>query len=85
MAYSKRMPISAVCIASGVFISAKIFADDSSNKTQSVELQSGQSKNPDDAAKGDSLVGFFAIGVVINIALVAAYFIWAYRQWKRKK
>ncbi|MEE8366205.1 MAG: hypothetical protein V3R76_10490 [Gammaproteobacteria bacterium] len=26
-------------------------------------------------------IGFFAVGVVINIVMITAYFIWAYRQW----
>ncbi|MCP4431185.1 MAG: hypothetical protein GY806_09425 [Gammaproteobacteria bacterium] len=33
----------------------------------------------------DNLVtGFFAIGMIINIALVVAYIIWAFRQWGKK-
>lgn len=27
---------------------------------------------------------FFAVGMVINIVLITAYFIWAFRQWKKK-
>ena len=27
-------------------------------------------------------VGFFAIGLVINVVLITAYFIWARKQWK---
>ncbi len=42
---------------------------------------------PATESKQDDLVtGFFAIGMVINVALVIAYLIWAYRQWgKREK
>lgn len=33
----------------------------------------------------DGLVsGFFAIGMVINLVLVIAYFIWAFKQWGKK-
>ena len=32
-----------------------------------------------------SLAGFFAIGMVINVALITAYFIWAYKQWGKKE
>ena len=32
-----------------------------------------------------SLVGFFAIGMVINVVLITAYFIWAYKQWGKKE
>ena len=36
-------------------------------------------------AEREDLIGFFAIGIVINIILVSAYFIWAYRQLKKKR
>ena len=29
----------------------------------------------------DPMTGFFTIGLAINIILITAYFIWAYRQW----
>lgn len=39
-----------------------------------------------DDSQSDSLVsGFFAIGMVINIALIIAYLVWAYRQWGKKE
>ena len=28
-------------------------------------------------------IGFFAIGIAFNLVLLAAYFIWAWRRWKR--
>jgi len=31
----------------------------------------------------DSLIVFFGIGIVINLVMITAYFIWAYKQWKR--
>lgn len=33
--------------------------------------------------KNTELVGFFAIGVVINLIMVTAFFIWAFKQWKQ--
>jgi hypothetical protein len=30
------------------------------------------------------MAGFFIVGAVINIVLVAAYAAWAVRQWRRK-
>jgi len=30
-------------------------------------------------------IGFFAIGIVINVVLITAYFIWAYKQWKKPR
>jgi len=31
----------------------------------------------------DSMIGFFGIGIVINVVMITAYFIWAYKQWKK--
>jgi heme/copper-type cytochrome/quinol oxidase subunit 2 len=31
----------------------------------------------------DSLIVFFGIGIVINLVMITAYFIWAYKQWKK--
>jgi hypothetical protein len=44
---------------------------------------SGGSEQPDQN-QGEQLYGFFAIGVTINIVMIVAYFIWAYRQWHKK-
>ena len=33
--------------------------------------------------QNDSMIGFFGIGVVINVVMITAYFIWAYKQWKK--
>jgi len=32
----------------------------------------------------DSIAYFFAVGLIVNILLIVAYFIWAYRQWNKK-
>ena len=29
----------------------------------------------------DSLIVFFGIGLAINLLVITAYFIWAYKQW----
>jgi heme/copper-type cytochrome/quinol oxidase subunit 2 len=31
----------------------------------------------------DSMIVFFGIGIVINVVMITAYFIWAYKQWKK--
>jgi hypothetical protein len=31
------------------------------------------------------MLGFFGIGVVINVVMITAYFIWAYKQWKKSE
>jgi heme/copper-type cytochrome/quinol oxidase subunit 2 len=30
-------------------------------------------------------VGFFVIGIVVNVVLITAYFIWAYKQGKKPR
>ena len=30
-------------------------------------------------------MGFFGIGIIINVAMITAYFIWAYKQWKKNQ
>jgi hypothetical protein len=32
-------------------------------------------------AEREDLAVFFTVGVVINIVMITAYFIWAYKQW----
>ena len=40
---------------------------------------------PENTKSADGLVsGFFAVGIVINIVMVVAYFVWAWRQWGKK-
>ena len=29
----------------------------------------------------NDLTAFFAVGIVINLVMITAYFIWAYKQW----
>jgi len=81
----KQLSISAGCIACGILVSNDVVAGSEEDVNQSIELQPDQPQAQNNLAEHDSLVGFFAIGVVINIVLVTAYFIWAYRQWKKKK
>jgi heme/copper-type cytochrome/quinol oxidase subunit 2 len=33
--------------------------------------------------QNDSMIVFFGIGMVINVVMITAYFIWAYKQWKK--
>ena len=44
--------------------------------TEQPTLDSGLPQN-------DPLIGFFGIGIVINVVMITAYFIWAYKQWKK--
>lgn len=66
--------------ASGVMAPGLVVSANVASQTQSEQLPAH-----DEAVQDNSLIGFFAVGLVINIALVAAYFIWAYKQWKRKR
>ena len=48
--------------------------------------QSSQSEHTEVAVAStehDAPVGFFAIGILINLVLLGAYFAWAWRQWKK--
>ncbi len=54
-----------------------------------ISLQSGETdpvstKQPDPVNQGEHLYGFFAIGMIINVVMLIAFFIWAYRQWNKK-
>ena len=40
---------------------------------------------PAPQAEDGITLGFFAIGMVINITMIIAYFIWAYKNWNNKK
>lgn len=31
----------------------------------------------------DDLTTFFTIGIVINLVMITAYFVWAFKQWKK--
>ncbi len=41
-----------------------------------------EQSTPEAESSGPS-VEFFAVGIIINIVLVAAYLIWAYKQWNK--
>ena len=45
---------------------------------------SDSTEQPGSAHQGEHLYGFFAIGLVINVVMIIAFFIWAYRQWNKK-
>ncbi len=50
------------------------------NNTEQIQVQ------PTVDTGNDSLItGFFAIGMVVNVLLIAAYFIWACKQWGKKE
>jgi len=56
-----------------------------------VATQGGQSRNVGDAKApvsgsdkiGNRLTWFFAIGMVINVVVLGAFLVWAFKQWKR--
>jgi len=54
-----------------------------------ISLQSGETDSvntgpPDPAQQGEHLYGFFAIGMIVNVAMIVVFIIWAYRQWNKK-
>ena len=46
-------------------------------------IQSEQAADPAVAPGNDAPIVFLGIGVVINLVLVTAYFVWARKQWKK--
>ena len=34
-------------------------------------------------AQNDPLILFLGIGVIVNLVLISAYFVWARKQWKK--
>ena len=55
----------------------------SSHQSSSGEHIATTSVAAESAINESAPVGFFAIGIAVNLALVAAYFIWAFRNWKK--
>ena len=47
-------------------------------------LQSEESVPPSGETTGPS-IEFFAVGIAINLILIAAFFVWAFKQGKGKK
>jgi len=45
-----------------------------------IAVHSEQPAPDHEAGRGD-LTTFFTVGVVINLVMITAYFIWAYKQW----
>jgi hypothetical protein len=64
-------------------------AENIESSVKPVSLQSGETvsvntEQPDPVQQGEHLYGFFAIGLIINVVMLIAFFIWAYRQWNKK-
>jgi heme/copper-type cytochrome/quinol oxidase subunit 2 len=51
-----------------------------SNQLTSYTEQPASDSGPE---QNDSMIVFFGIGMVINVVMITAYFIWAYKQWKK--
>ena len=49
-----------------------------------VAVEAEQSAAMADVDWGDFTSVFFAAGVVINLVMITAYFIWAYKQWNKQ-
>ena len=45
-----------------------------------VVVQSEQAAAVNDVRR-DDLTVFFSVGIFINIVMITAYFVWAYKQW----
>ena len=53
---------------------------DSLSTVSTLELHSEQPA-PVIEVERDDLTAFFAVGIVINLVMITAYFVWAYKQW----
>ena len=51
-------------------------SDQLTSYTEQPAVGSGPQQN-------DSMIVFFGIGMVINVVMITAYFIWAYKQWNK--
>ena len=54
-----------------------------SQEENTLTTRSEQTADGQEVGHNGPTVTFFAIGVVLNIVMITAYFIWAYRQWKK--
>ncbi len=57
--------------------------NESLSAVNTLEVHSEQLTPVPEVGQKDPLIVFFAVGVVINIVMITAYFIWAYKQWKK--
>lgn len=60
-----------------------ILLNDSGDLRGQKITQSEPQVTVNNAEEEDLTTAFFAIGAVINIVMVAAYFVWAFKQWKK--
>ena len=56
---------------------------DTSSDINTVLVNTEQPVVVQEAAPDNSMTGFFIAGVVINIVMISAFFIWAYKQWNK--
>ncbi len=64
-------------------------AENLESSVKVISLQSGETdpvstEQSGPVQQGEHLYGFFAIGMIINVVMLIAFFIWAYRQWHKK-
>ena len=50
---------------------------------QTGETDTVSTEQPNPVQQGEHLYGFFAIGMIINVVMLIAFFLWAYRQWNK--
>jgi len=54
------------------------------SSTQAGETGLVNTGQADSLNQGEHLYGFFVIGMIINVVMIIAFIIWAYRQWNKK-
>ena len=55
--------------------------DKAASNSDTLQTYSEQTEANRETAEQNPMIGFFAIGLVINIVIIAAFFYWAYTQW----
>jgi hypothetical protein len=56
---------------------------DSSSEISTIVPHTEQPAPDLEAVANNPMTGFFAIGFVINIVMITAFFLWARKQWKK--
>ena len=56
---------------------------DSPSTSTAVSVHTEQAVSMPVVEEKDSSINFFIVGGIINITMITAYFIWAFRAWKR--
>lgn len=80
MKYSENTVIAEQPVTMREVESGQMNTADSLSTVSTLELRSEQPAPVIEVERND-LTAFFAVGIVINLVMITAYFVWAYKQW----